>query len=99
MCGIYQNPYEIARSLTVAAAEKVVINSAGKSVDESNIELGRQVALVYKTILHELLHDELTGDGAEGESHTHTHEHDHGDDHGHVHSHTHDHDHSHPHSH
>ncbi|MDR1020675.1 MAG: hypothetical protein LBL73_07950 [Synergistaceae bacterium] len=106
MCGIYQNPYEIARSLTVAATEKVVINPAGKSVEESNAELGRQVALVYRTILRELLRDELIQDGEDGgfdseghthdhgsEAHSHSHTHDHGGEahsHGHMHSHTHD---------
>ncbi len=93
MCGIYSNPSEIARSLTVAAAEKVVVNPAGKSVEESNIELGRQLALVYKTILAELARE----DGAEGAlAHEHTHTHSHGD---HTHSHSHSHDHSHDHSH
>ncbi|MDR1472656.1 MAG: hypothetical protein LBS75_09040 [Synergistaceae bacterium] len=106
MCGIYQNPYEIARSLTVAATEKVVINPAGKSVEESNAELGRQVALVYRTILRELLRDELAQDGGgldlESRDHVHSHSHEHGDDdhsHDHVHSHSHEHDHSHIHSH
>ena len=99
MCGIYQHPYEIARSLTVAATEKVVINSAGKSVEESNAELGRQVALVYRTILRELLRDELTS-GDEDE-HVHSHVHAHGNDpsHEHAHRHPHDHDHIHAHSH
>jgi ABC-type Zn2+ transport system substrate-binding protein/surface adhesin len=98
MCGIYQNPYEIARSLTVAATEKVVINPAGKSVEESNAELGRQVALVYRTILRELLRDELTRDGEDADfdsaDHVHSHTHDHGDG-AHSHEHTHSHTHSH----
>ncbi|MDR1943783.1 MAG: hypothetical protein LBQ19_03080 [Synergistaceae bacterium] len=94
MCGVYQNPYEIARSLTIAATEHVVINSAGKSVDESNIELGRQVALIFKTILHELLHEELMRDGADIEfpdlENIHDHSHSHGHTHGHDHSHVHE---------
>ncbi len=85
MCGIYSNPYETARSLTVAAAQKLVVNQAGKSIDESNIELGKQLALVYKTILSELMREDNQDD-------------DH--DHDHDHEHTHDHDgHSHTHSH
>jgi hypothetical protein len=103
MCGTYQNPYEIARSLTAAAAEKIVINPAGKSVEESNAELGRQVALVYRTILRELLRDELTQDEDSGEApdHVHSHSHGHGGDHSHdhVHSHSHDHDHDNNHIH
>jgi hypothetical protein len=106
MCGIYQNPYEIARSLTVAATEKVVVNSAGKSVEESNAELGRQVALVYRTILRELLRDELmSGDedaldsGAGSREHVHSHVHDHGGDHSHEHVHIHSHEHDHAHTH
>ena len=87
MCGIYSNPYETARSLTVAAAPKIVMNQTGMSVEASNIELGRQMALVYKTILSELQRED------EEEMDTHDHSH----DDGHVHSHTHDHEH--PHSH
>jgi ABC-type Zn2+ transport system substrate-binding protein/surface adhesin len=98
MCGIYQNPYEIARSLTVAATEKVVVNSAGKSVEESNAELGRQVALVYRTILRELLRDELITEGDDvdlgAHDHTHSHSHDHGEG---AHSHAHEHNHVHSH--
>jgi hypothetical protein len=101
MCGIYSNPHEIARSLTAAAAEKIVINQAGKSVEESNIELGRQLALVYKTILSELTRDdedvlldagthehehELSDGTVMTHSHSH-HDHAHTHDHGHVHSH------------
>jgi acetyltransferase-like isoleucine patch superfamily enzyme len=106
MCGIYQNPYEIARSLTVAATEKVVINPAGKSVEESNAELGRQVALVYRTILRELLRDELMnedgdvlGSDTDSSDHVHSHVHDHDGGHEHAHSHSHGHGHEHSHTH
>lgn len=95
MCGIYTDPHEIARSLTIAAADKVVINQAGKSVDESNIELGRQMALVYKTILSELSREDTDFDEV---AHTHSHPHNHGDDDaGHTHDHAHEHTHSHVH--
>jgi hypothetical protein len=101
MCGIYQNPYEIARSLTVAATEKIVINPAGKSVEESNADLGRQVALVYRTILRELLRDELMSgdeDAEDASEHVHSHIHDHDDGLPHDHTHSHSHDHSHVHA-
>lgn len=91
MCGIYSNPYEIARSLTVAAAQKIVVNQTGKTVEESNAELGRQLALVYRTILHELQKEDEVED-----AHEHSHDHDH--DHGHSHDHHH-HGHDHPHTH
>ncbi|GHV29469.1 hypothetical protein FACS1894167_08820 [Synergistales bacterium] len=102
MCGIYSNPNEIARSLTVAAAEKIVINPAGKSVEESNIELGRQLALVYKTILSELTRgdeDTLLDLGAHSHEHEHelsdgtvmTHSHSHHSGAGHTHEHVHSH--------
>lgn len=98
MCGIYSNPHEIARSLTVAAAEKVVVNQAGKSVEESNIELGKQLALVYKTILNELTRDDALQDDAHVHSHGHSHGHEH-HEHEHSHEHAHDHDHHHGHGH
>jgi len=88
MCGIFVDPHEIARSLTIAAANKVVVNQAGMSVEESNIELGIQMAVVYKTILAE-----LTGeDGEVIHSHGHAHSHDDDDfEHEHIHNHAHSH--------
>lgn len=94
MCGIYNNPFEVARSLTVAAAQKVVVSQTGKTVEESNIELGKQLSLVYNTILKELQREE------DEEVHEHSHHHHHGDhDDGHDHSHSHTHSHSHSHTH
>jgi len=94
MCGIYADPHEIARSLAIAAAPKVVLNQTGKSVEESNAELGRQMAIVYKTILNELTRED--GEFAEpAHEHTHAHSHDGGPEH--SHGHTHDHTHSHVH--
>ncbi|MDR1579610.1 MAG: hypothetical protein LBS35_04585 [Synergistaceae bacterium] len=91
MCGILNDPHEIARTLTIAAAPKIIVNQAGKSVEESNIDLGTQIAVVYKTILREL----SVGDDLIIHSHdhdgAHVHEHSHAD--GFVHSHTHSHDH------
>lgn len=94
MCGIYSNPYETARSLTVAAASKVVINQTGKTIEESNAELGKQMAIVYKTILKELQREE-----EQEEMHAHSHDHDHSHEHNHTHDHPHDHDHGHNHTH
>lgn len=96
MCGIYNNPFEVARSLTAAAAQKIVVSQTGKTVEESNIELGKQIALVYNTLLKELQREE------DEEVHEHSHHHHHGDgghDHSHTHSHSHDHDHDHDHTH
>jgi hypothetical protein len=81
MCGTFSNPHEIARALTVAAAEKVIVNQAGKSVEESNIELGKQMALLYKTILNELTGED-DPDMEEIQGHTHSHD-------GYAHSHSH----------
>jgi hypothetical protein len=89
MCGSFSNPHEIARALTMAAADKVVVNQAGKSVEESNTELGRQMALVYKTILAELSRDDEESPG-DADTYDHSHHHD-----GHFHSHSHDHAHIH----
>ena len=97
MCGIFAEPHEIARALAIAAAPKVVVNQTGKSVEESNAELGRQMAVVYKTILRELSKDDEDED-----FHVHSHGHTH-DDHVHSHGHSHDsgtaHSHEHAHSH
>jgi hypothetical protein len=96
MCGVFTDPHEIARALTIAAAPKIVVNQAGKSVEESNIELAKQMSIVYKTILKELSDgDELDDDFG------HTHEHTHADGlvHSHGHSHVHGHDGEHVHSH
>ncbi|MDR3331796.1 MAG: hypothetical protein LBT08_04140 [Synergistaceae bacterium] len=80
MCGSFSNPHEIARALAVAAADKVIVNQAGKSVEESNAELGRQMVIVYKTILNELTKED---DSKPGEFHVHSHSHSH--EHAHVH--------------
>ncbi|MDR3164998.1 MAG: hypothetical protein LBU13_05420 [Synergistaceae bacterium] len=95
MCGILNDPHEIARTLTIAAAPKIVVNQAGKSVEESNIELGMQMAVVYKTILRELSADDDVDGFIHSHEHddAHSHEHSHADGlvHSHAHSHVHDH--------
>jgi hypothetical protein len=87
MCGAFGNPNEIARALAVAAADKVVVSQTGKSVEEINIELGRQMALLYKTILGELMMEE--GEETSLENHFHSHDQEHEHSHGHIHSHVH----------
>jgi hypothetical protein len=87
MCGTFSDPSEIARALAVAAADKVVVNQTGKGIEEINIELGRQMALLYKTILAELSREgEDEGFEALAETHGHVHPHD-----GHAHTHSHGH--------